>query len=63
MTRITNNLDFLNLSLKKNSRENPKKVDKVATFQPVQNAMGVKVTNTQSMNVLSILSQLARAKS
>ena len=35
MTRITKNLNFLNLSLKINSRENPKKVEKIATFQLV----------------------------
>ena len=62
-TRIASSLGFLNLSLKINSRENPKKVDKVATFQLVQNAIAVKGTDTWSMNVLSISSQLARAKS
>ena len=44
MTRIKNSLDFLNLSLKINSRENPKKLDKITTFQLVQNAIGVKDT-------------------
>ena len=46
MTRISSSVDFLNLSLKINSREIPKKVDKAATFQPVQNAMGVEGTDT-----------------
>ena len=32
MTRIANSLDFLNLSLKINSRENPKKLDKAETL-------------------------------
>ena len=45
MTRIANSLDFLNLSLKINSRRNPKKLDKVATLRLVQNAMGVKGTD------------------
>ena len=45
MTRITNSLDSLNLSLKINSRENSKKLDKVATLQLVQNAIGVKGTD------------------
>ena len=40
MTTIANSLDSLNLKLKRNSKENPKKVDKAATFQPVQNVMG-----------------------
>ena len=40
MTMIANSLDSLNLKLKRNSKENPKKVDKAATFQPVQNVMG-----------------------
>ena len=46
MTRIANSLDFLNLSLKINSRENPKKLDKAATLRPVQIAMGVKGMDT-----------------
>ena len=46
MTRITNSLDFLNLSLKINLRENPKKFDKIAILRLVQNAMGVKDLNT-----------------
>ena len=46
MTGITSSLDSLNLKLKRNSKENPKKVGKATTFQPVQNAMGVKGTNT-----------------
>ena len=45
MTRITNSRDFLNLNLKINSRENPKKLDKAKTFQLVQNAIGVKGTD------------------
>ena len=45
MTRITNSIDSLNLSLKKNLRENLKKLDKVATFQLVQSVMGVKDTD------------------
>ena len=45
VTRIANNLDFLNLNLKIDLRENPKKLDKVAKLQPVQNAMVVKGTN------------------
>ena len=43
MTGIASSLDSLNLKLKRNSKENPKKVDKAKTFQLVQNAMGVKV--------------------
>ena len=62
MTRIANSLNFLNLNLKINSRENPKKVDKAATFQPIQNAMGLKGMDTWSKNVLPISSQLAKAK-
>ena len=46
MTRITNSIDSLNLSLKKNLRENLKKLDKVATFQLVQSVMGVKGMDT-----------------
>ena len=46
MTRIANSLDFLNSSLKINSRENPKKLDKAATLRPVQIAMGVKGMDT-----------------
>ena len=42
MIGITSSLDSLNVKLKRNSKENPKKVDKAATFQLVQNAMGVK---------------------
>ena len=45
VTRIANNLDFLNLNLKIDLRENPKKLDKVEKLQPVQNAMVVKGTN------------------
>ena len=46
MTRITNSLDSLNLSLKIISRENPKKLDKATTLQLVQNAIGVRGTDT-----------------
>ena len=46
MIEIASKLDSLNLNLKRNSKENPKKVDKVATYQPVQNAIGVQGTNT-----------------
>ena len=46
MTRIAKSLDSLNLKLKRNSKENPKKVDKATTFQPVQNVMGVKGMDT-----------------
>ena len=42
MIGITSSLDSLNVKLMRNSKENPKKVDKAATFQLVQNAMGVK---------------------
>ena len=42
MIGITSSLDSLNVKLKRNSKENPKKVDKAATFQLVQNAIGVK---------------------
>ena len=45
VTRITNSLDFLNPNLKIDSRENPKKLDKVATLQLVQIVMGVKDTD------------------
>ena len=43
---ITNNVDSLNLSLKINSRENPKKLYKAATLRLVQNVVGVRGTNT-----------------
>ena len=46
MIGIASNLDSLNLKLKRNSKENPKKVDKVATFQLVQNVMGIKGMDT-----------------
>ena len=46
MTWIANSLDSLYLNLKRNSKENPNKVDKAVTFQLVQNAMGVKGTDT-----------------
>ena len=46
MTGIASSLDSLNLKLKRNSKENPKKVDKAATFQLVQNAIGVKGMDT-----------------
>ena len=39
VTRIANSLYFLNLSLKLDSRENPKKLDKVATLGLVQSVM------------------------
>ena len=45
VTRIANSLDFFNLSLKIDSRENLKKLEKVATFWLVQSVMGVKDTN------------------
>ena len=46
VTRTVNNLDFLNLSVKRDSRENPKRLDKIATLWLVQSVMGVKGTNT-----------------
>ena len=45
VTRIVNNLDFLNLSVKRDSRENPKRLDKTATLWLVQSVMGVKGTD------------------
>ena len=45
VTRIVNNLDFLNLSVKRDSRENPKSLDKIATLWLVQSVMGVKGTD------------------
>ena len=45
VTRTVNNLDFLNLSVKRDSRENPKSLDKIATLWLVQSVMGVKGTD------------------
>ena len=45
VTRIVNNLDFLNLSVKRDSRENLKRLDKIATLWLVQSVMGVKGTD------------------
>ena len=45
VTMTVNNLDFLNLSVKRDSRENPKRLDKIATLWLVQSVMGVKGTD------------------
>ena len=45
VTMTVNNLDFLNLSVKRDSRENPKSLDKIATLWLVQSVMGVKGTD------------------
>ena len=45
VTMTVNNLDFLNLNVKRDSRENPKRLDKIATLWLVQSVMGVKGTD------------------
>ena len=45
VTRTVNNLDFLNLSVKRDSRENPKRLDKIATLWLVLSVMGVRGTD------------------
>ena len=45
VTRIVNSLDFLNLSVKIDSRENPKRLDKIATLWLVLSVMGVRGTD------------------
>ena len=49
VTMTVNNLDFLNLSVKRDSRENPKRLDKIATLWLVQSVMGVKDTDTRNL--------------
>ena len=45
VARIVNSLDFLNLSVKIDSRENPKRLDKIATLWLVLSVMGVRGTD------------------
>ena len=45
VTRIVNSLDFLNLSVKIDSRENPKRLEKIATLWLVLSVMGVRGTD------------------
>ena len=45
VTMTVNNLDFLNLSVKRDSRENPKRLDKIATLWLVQSVISVKGTD------------------